>query len=642
MQPLSSSDDKPSVPRGRASVIWGGWVLLTLLDLLFDLPGPIGFMCTLILANEWMRTLPGIPAFSLVVLSSSLAAGVIHQSDSETWWTRMVVVGIAAAVFLTMLHPKLRSMVSGDDLDEASGGNQSPHTPRPLTDHGTSFANLSRLGDLVDHGDISGPTQVMPHVPIKVRLIDSGVFPLDVASQIATVVDDAPSLEVGCRRCVSRDLLTAFQAEYIKQGFERKLRVGRYTLVDKLGEGAMGVVYRAFDRERSEQVALKLFRDRRSNLMLIRREMAVISELAHPHIVTALDVGESDRQHFIAMEIVEGETLQELVRRDGPLEEPVALHFTMQIAQALAQAHHRNILHRDIKPGNVMLTPEGICKLMDLGLSRPPENLKEYDSICISTSSIYGTIGFVAPEQAGLTEDVDTRADIFGLGSTLFYLLTGKSYVRGDSAAEKLKNLTVHRSFRDFEDFTVRVGDLLKGMLAYRPEDRYQSIETLIDDLGELLDDHGQGFDETMVPVLVIERGKGLQSMSEQLIARGNRSLDISRVESIAAAEEVISRHQATSTCPMVVLVDLGTLDEKLVQLFDIVSDRVGVVVLTHDDSPKTRKLCLSAGVAGYVLMQEDSGRALEQEIFAARSRIAYSTSQSNVISETEDSHIEC
>ena len=404
----------------------------------------------------------------------------------------------------------------------------------------------------------------------------------------------------------------------------------------------MGVVYRALDRERSEHVALKLFRDRRSNLMLIRREMAVISELAHPNIVTALDVGESDRQHFIAMEIVEGETLQDLVRRDGPLQENVAINFTMQVAQALAQAHHRNILHRDIKPGNVMLTSDGICKLMDLGLSRPPESLKEYDSICISTGSIYGTIGFVAPEQANLTDEVDSRADIFGLGSTLFYLLTGKSYVRGDSAAEKLKNLTVHRSFRSFEDFTGPVGEVLEKMLAYRPGERYQSIETLIGDLRQLLNDHGQSFDETIVPVLVIERGEGLLSISEQLRARGNRSLHISCAGSIAAAGESIRHHQATSDFPMVVLVDLSTLDEKLVKLFDIVTDRVGVVVLTHDDSPKTRKLCLSAGVAGYVLMQGDSGRALEQEIFAARSRIARSASPSRPISQTEDSHVEC
>ncbi len=622
---LSLTDNPIFVRRLRASLVWATCIVLVFLDFVFDLPGPIGFMCTLVLANEWMRTLPGMPVLQLCVLAASLAAGFIHQSETETWWTRLVVVGITGAVFLTFLHPRYRTARASDA--ESPNGPALP--PTGTAYFGSSFESESRLQDLIEDGDISGPTRSMPHVPMKVRLIDSGVFPPDVANQIATLIAEATNLELGCDRCVTEGWMTAFQSEYVKKGYERKLRVGRYTLVDKLGGGAMGVVYRAWDRDRFEHVALKLFRDRRNNLMLIRREMTVIQELAHPNIVTALDVGESDGQHFIAMEIVDGETLLELVRRDGPIEESRAIDYAMQISQALIQAHDRNILHRDVKPGNVMLSPDGICKLMDLGLSRPPELLREYDSIHIASTSIYGTIGFVSPEQANLTDAVDFRSDIYGIGSTLFYLLTAKSHVRGNSAVEKLKNLTVLQDFHTARELGVsdRVAVVLEKMLAYSPEDRYQSVDELAGALQELLSGHGQRFGETEVPVLVVENTDCEHLVSKELTARENRSLRISSASSVSLAIEAIQKHQAASLVPVVVVVDLSPLDETLLQLIELSSGAVGVVVLATDDSPKTRQLVMDAGAIGYLLKHDVSGRELEQEIFAARSRMSQVTS---------------
>ena len=278
------------------------------------------------------------------------------------------------------------------------------------------------------------------------RLRATGAFEEESLERIAATIRQVKETSLQLVACAKAGLLTKFQVEVIRAGRERSLQVGRYTVESVLGRGAMGIVYRAYDRPRNRTVALKLFRNPTEHVARIRREMAVLEELAHPNIVIALEVGDSDGRQFIALEWIDGDTLQQFVNRSGPLPLQAAMKVMIKITAALEQAHDRGILHRDIKPGNIMITRSGESKLLDLGISLPPERLREFDTLDVDGPLVCGTIGFMPPEQAGGVSDLDPRSDIFAIGSTLYFLLTGELFVEGETVKKRLKNTRTGRA----------------------------------------------------------------------------------------------------------------------------------------------------------------------------------------------------
>ncbi|HST55639.1 MAG TPA: protein kinase [Solirubrobacteraceae bacterium] len=206
---------------------------------------------------------------------------------------------------------------------------------------------------------------------------------------------------------------------------------GRYRLDEQIGHGGMSTVYRAFDTVLERQVAIKLMnREIASDsdqLERFRREARSVAQLSHPHIVSVIDAGEEDNTPYIVLEYVDGETLKSLIQRDGPLDIPEAIAYAIEIARGLGAAHERFIVHRDVKPQNVLLGSEGAAKITDFGIAR----MLTEEGLTID-GRVLGTTDYVSPEQA-LGQSVTGQSDIYSLGVVLYEMLTGTVPFRADT-----------------------------------------------------------------------------------------------------------------------------------------------------------------------------------------------------------------
>jgi len=239
---------------------------------------------------------------------------------------------------------------------------------------------------------------------------------------------------------VSRGLL--FQAdcdaldERVERSMGRREEVGGFELIERIGRGGMGTVYRARQLSMDRIIALKILAKRlaRSETYVRRfiREAQAAAKLNHPNIVQGINVGESNGYYYFAMEYINGETAAQKVKRAGPLSEKEAVAICRQMAQALDHAHTRaNIIHRDVKPQNILLDTNGVAKLADLGLAR---EAVQGDATVTMTGVTLGTPDYISPEQIRGEADLDGRCDIYSLGATLYQLVTGKPPYRGETA----------------------------------------------------------------------------------------------------------------------------------------------------------------------------------------------------------------
>jgi hypothetical protein len=207
-------------------------------------------------------------------------------------------------------------------------------------------------------------------------------------------------------------------------------QLGQYELVERLGQGGMGTVYKAFHTRLKRPVALKLLpRDRLQDAQAVarfQREMEAIGRLDHPHLVRAYDAGEADGQLYLAMEFFEGLDLARLVRRLGPLSVANACEAIRQAALGLAYAHDHGLVHRDVKPSNLLLTTGGEVKVLDLGLARLASDEPTADEMT-TIGQVLGTGDFIAPEQGQDLRQADPRSDLYALGCTLYFLLAGEA-----------------------------------------------------------------------------------------------------------------------------------------------------------------------------------------------------------------------
>lgn len=277
-------------------------------------------------------------------------------------------------------------------------------------------------------------------------------------------------------------LLTNFQAEQFLIGKWRRFTIGKYKVLERLGSGGMGAVYLCEHRLMRRRVAVKVLPTAKaedsSSLERFYREARAVAALDHPNIVRAYDIDQDDKLHFLVMEYVDGASLQEMVKRGGPLDVTRACHYMRQAAYGLQHAHETaGLVHRDIKPGNILVDRTGTVKILDMGLARffhDEDDIltKKYDE------NVLGTADYLAPEQALDSHSVDIRADVYSLGGTFYFCLTGRTPFSEGTVAQKLiwhqtrqpKPLKQVRS-----DIPDGVAAVIDRMMTKDPAQRYQT-----------------------------------------------------------------------------------------------------------------------------------------------------------------------
>lgn len=301
------------------------------------------------------------------------------------------------------------------------------------------------------------------------------------------------------KELVEQDALTAYQARALSRGRWKGLVLGNYVIVEKLGKGGMGQVYKARHDRMGRTVCLKVLRSvgRRSPEVVerFRREIKTHSALRHPNFVVAHDADEAEGIQFLVMEFIDGRDLSRRVKDDGTPSVKEALKIMRQTAAALEYAHDQGVTHRDIKPHNLLVAESGDdagqVKVLDMGLARfEPllESPTESTTRASMTASgvIMGTVDYMSPEQALNSRNADARSDIYSLGCTMYFLLTGTTMFAGDTLMEKIiahREQPLPKLGEQVPEISAGLDAVFQKMVARNPDNRYQTMKHLGEDL---------------------------------------------------------------------------------------------------------------------------------------------------------------
>ncbi len=300
------------------------------------------------------------------------------------------------------------------------------------------------------------------------------------------------------RQLVEMQLLSAYQADQLLTG-RTKLNLGPYTITDWIGQGGMGQVFKAVHKMLGRESAIKVLPLHKSTPDAIenfRREIRAQAKLDHPNLVAAFDAGEDGNVHYLVVEYVPGTDLRRLVRSKGKLSVQQGANIVKQSAEALAHAHKRNLIHRDIKPGNILVTPNGTAKLSDLGLAfylNDPTDPRK--------GKIVGTADYLSPEQIKTPLNITHVSDIYSLGCTLYYAVTGKVPFPGGTPKSKARRHleeTPWHPRRFNEEVSDDFVDLIGDMMEKNPAERIQSAVEVAERLAPWASDNSPLMNEDL------------------------------------------------------------------------------------------------------------------------------------------------
>jgi serine/threonine protein kinase len=360
------------------------------------------------------------------------------------------------------------------------------------------------------------------------RLAASKLFSADEVSSFLSLLTPRERLADGdslATRLIDAGKLTRFQAEQLCALTGDQLVLGNYIILDKLGQGGMGAVYKAQHRHMKRLVALKVISpallNSSNNMKRFQREVETLARLKHPNIVVAHDAAEAEGTKFLVMELVEGRDLSSQVRASGPLPVGQAVDCILQAARGLAYAHRQGVVHRDVKPSNLFLDQAGVVKILDLGLASL--SCAERDESLTDSGVIVGTLEYLSPEQAQSPKLCDPRSDVYSLGLTLWYLLTGRAAFEAKSAVSMLlahrdRPLPSLPAIR--ADVPPALGALFHRMAAKQMSDRYQTMDDVVAALEGLQSDLGSTANAAVSPIVLLGDTRPIRKT-------GNRKLPV-------------------------------------------------------------------------------------------------------------------
>lgn len=291
---------------------------------------------------------------------------------------------------------------------------------------------------------------------------------------------------------VTNEIITAYQADQLRAG-RTKLNLGPYIVTDFIGQGGMGQVFKAEHKVMGRECAVKVLPFNRSTpeaIATFNREIRTQAKLDHPNLVHAYDAGHDGNVHYLVTEFVPGTDLRRLVRAEGPLTIQQAASIIMQSALALEYAHERGLIHRDMKPGNILVTPDGAAKVSDLGLA----NFMNDEEEDPRAGKIVGTADYLAPEQIRNPHDINQASDIYSLGCTLYYAVTGKVPFPGGTPSSKAKRHleeTPWHPRRFNAEVTEEFVEVIADMMEKDPGDRRLTASEVVSRLENWASDAG-------------------------------------------------------------------------------------------------------------------------------------------------------
>jgi serine/threonine protein kinase len=296
-------------------------------------------------------------------------------------------------------------------------------------------------------------------------------------------ISAAPSEKKIAQQLVEMKIISAYQADQLLTG-RTKLNLGPYLITDWIGQGGMGQVFKAEHEMLGRESAVKVLPLHKTTPEAIenfRREIRAQAKLDHPNLVRAFDAGEDGNVHYLVVEYIPGTDLRRLVRSKGKLSVQQAANIVKQSAEGLAHAHERDLIHRDIKPGNILVTPDGVSKLSDLGLA-----FYLNDATDPRAGKIVGTADYLSPEQIRTPQHITSASDIYSLGCTLYYAVTGKVPFPGGTPKSKARRHleeTPWHPRRFNEEVSDDFVDLIGDMMEKDPKERIQSAEEVAERL---------------------------------------------------------------------------------------------------------------------------------------------------------------
>jgi serine/threonine-protein kinase len=296
---------------------------------------------------------------------------------------------------------------------------------------------------------------------------------------------DKPITVEFLKKLMLQGLLTRFQSDWILKGEFEQFTVGEFRVIDILGTGGMGWLYVAVNEASGEKAAVKVISKHMENDYLTRFKLEARAGLMlnHPNIVRTLKLGETDEIWFMAMELVEGISMQELIGRQGFIPWPQACSLVAQAAAGLQHAHEKGLIHRDVKPGNLLVKKNGTVKVLDFGLALVDKDEDEFMLTMISGQGCVGTADYIAPEQTLDSFQVGPQADIYSLGCTLYCALTGMVPFPGESVSKKLRahRTKTARPIREIKpEVPLAVEEIVARMMSRKVSERYATAAEVL------------------------------------------------------------------------------------------------------------------------------------------------------------------